>query len=128
MAIPAETPRPLSIRSVPLPLAPAAMAPVSVSLFIEAAGDELGEGVHRSGRLGALGAELDDAAGSCRQHHQPHDRDAGDARAVLVDLDLGVELLGKLDELGGGSGMESAAVADRHLAGLRRRAPVVARF
>src|SRR5215472_295841 len=105
MAMPGETPSPCSTRSG-RSLRPAP------SPLIEAAGDEIGERRHGALRLGAGGGQLDGGAGPGRQHHQTHDRAARNRGAVLAHGHLGVELPGKLDEAGGGAGVETALVAD----------------
>src|SRR6185312_2798550 len=50
------------------------------------------------------------------QHHQAHDREAGDFLALEGDAHGGVELAGGTDELGGGAGVQAALVADRQAA------------
>src|SRR5688572_18462141 len=56
------------------------------------------------------------------EHHQPHDRGSADPVAVLLDLDLHVELTGEIDELGARPRMESALIGDLDLAADRRQA------
>ena len=51
--------------------------------------------------------------GAGGQHHQPHDRAAGDRGAVLAHPNLGVEEPGGLDEPGRGARMQPALIADR---------------
>src|SRR3954470_9353551 len=59
----------------------------------------------------------DDRIAHCRpEHHQAHDRGRADLVAVLLDVDLGVDLTGEIDELGAGPGMQPALVGDPHLA------------
>src|SRR5579859_5111073 len=103
IAIPGDTPSPCSTRSG---------RSLRPSPLIEATGDEIGERRHGALRLGSGGGELDGGAGPGRQHHQSHDRAAGDRGAVLAHGHLGVELPRELDEPGGGAGMEAALVAD----------------
>src|SRR5690348_10722016 len=50
------------------------------------------------------------------EHHQPHDRRAADLVPVLLDVDHGVDLARKVDELGAGPRMEPALVGDLDLA------------
>src|SRR5947209_990169 len=65
----------------------------------------------------------DDRVAHCRaQHHQAHDRSAADPVAVLLDLDLGIDLAGEVDELGAGPGVEPAHVGDLDLAADRVQA------
>src|SRR3954447_4542450 len=56
------------------------------------------------------------------EHHQAHDRGAAHPVAVLLHLDLGVDLAGKIDELGARPRMEPALIGDRDLAENRRQA------
>src|SRR3546814_1783373 len=73
MATPGATPRPSSTTSPPLFL-------LFLSVFIELAGHQLRQRIDRPLRLRPDGLDLDVAAGSCRQHHESHDRAAGHAR------------------------------------------------
>src|SRR6185312_2690096 len=82
------------------------------SLLIEAAADQLGQRRHRALGFGAGGAQLDERAGTRGEHHQPHDRAAGNGSAVLRHHDLGVELPGELDEACRRPRMQSAFVAN----------------
>src|SRR5438477_3796858 len=110
MAIPGDTARPSSRCSAP-PLYVA--EPVSSSILIKFAFDELGEGGHRRLGVGAGGGEPDDRAGRRGQHHQAHDRAAGDFGAVFAHPHLGVEEAGGLDKPGGSARVKPALIADR---------------
>src|SRR6185312_2512015 len=111
MATPGETPRPARTRSArrrPRRAGPSRLR----SGFIELAPNQFGDGGHRRRRVDAADAHLDLRARAGRQHHQPHDRAAGDADVALDHRDLGLELADQLHELGGGAGMQAALVAD----------------
>ena len=69
--------------------------------------------------FGALGFDLDAAAGAGGQHHQAHDGAGIDGLAVLGDADLGVIARRGLDELGRGAGVQAAFVDDLDGAGRR---------
>src|SRR5690348_5381766 len=56
------------------------------------------------------------------EHHQAHDRGAAHAVAVLLDLDLRVELACHCDELGARPCVQPASVGDRDLAANRGQA------
>ena len=69
---------------------------------------------------GALGAQLDLRAGAGGQHHQPHDRGAGDGHVALLHASpAAVEGAGQLDELRRRARVQAALVADRDPAGER---------
>src|SRR5690606_34233340 len=87
-------------------------------VFAELVCDERGKGIQRFVRLRPAGADLDAAAGACRQHHQPHDRSASDRRSVLGDGDGGVEQADRLDKFCGSAGMQAAFVDDQEVTGL----------
>src|SRR6202022_2265601 len=126
MAIPGETGRPDSRCSAP-PLCGAEL--VTVSTLIKLALDGLGERRPRRLGVGAGGGEPDDRAGRGGQHHQAHDRAAGDFGAVLAHPHLGVKEPGGLDKPGGGARVKPALVADRRNAAHRcaRRAGILSR-
>src|SRR5438552_2337810 len=64
-----------------------------------------------------------DRIAHCRaEHHQAHDRGAANLVAVLLDLDLRVDLAGKIDEFGAGPGVEPAHVGNLDLAADRVQA------
>src|SRR5690606_5128753 len=67
------------------------------------------------GRLRALRADGDAAAGAGGQHHQAHDGGAADADTVLLDGHVGVILADELDELGRSAGVKAPLVDDHHL-------------
>src|SRR5437764_8598440 len=97
IAIPGDTPIPESLCSfVPWP-------PGVSSILIELAVDQAGERLDRGRRVAPGRGDLDGRARGGGEHHQPHDRAAGDRRAVLAHPDLGVELRRGLDEAGGGA-------------------------
>src|SRR3954471_20449387 len=83
------------------------------SVLAELAFDQGGEGGHGFHGLAARAGELDRAADAGGQHHQAHDRQAGDFLALEGDPHGGIELAGGADELGGGAGMQAALVGDR---------------
>src|SRR3546814_2975129 len=87
-------------------------------VFAELACYERGKGLQRFVRLRPAGADLDAAAGACRQHHQPHDRSASDRRSVLGNGDDGVEQADRLAKFCGGTGMQAALVDDKEVTGL----------
>src|SRR5690606_17501684 len=89
-----------------------------LGVFAEFVFDQRGKGLQRFVCLRAAGADLDAAAGACRQHHQPHDRSTSDRRAVLGDGDDGVKQADRLDKFCGGAGMQAALVDDQEVAGL----------
>src|SRR5438067_8594973 len=65
----------------------------------------------------------DDRIAHCRaEHHQAHDRRPADAVAVLLDLDLGIDLAGEIDEFGAGAGVKASNVADLDFAADRAQA------
>src|SRR6185312_9825689 len=74
--------------------------------------------------LAARAGELDRAADAGGQHHQPHDREAGDLLALEGDADGGVVLAGGAHELGRCARVKAALVGDRQgaLEGPGRRA------
>src|SRR5215471_18310709 len=110
MAIPGETARPDNLCSALRHCGP---TPVSGSVLIEFAFDQLGESCDRRLGFASGGSELDDRPRRGRQHHQSHDRAAGDFGAVLPYPDLGIELPRGFDEAGGSAGMEPLLVANR---------------
>src|SRR5690606_2069051 len=73
------------------------------------------ERAHQRRRLRAMRCDGDGAAGTGGQHHQPHDRGAADAHAVLLDHDRGVVAADELDEAGGSPGVQPALVDDGQL-------------
>src|SRR5579862_924990 len=119
--MPGETPIPVSRCSFPEEVA----AGVS-SILIELAVDQAGERLHRQRRVAPGRGDLDHRAGRCGEHHQAHDRPAGDRRAVLAHPDFGVELARGLDKAGRGARVQPLQVADLAGApdrnGARRRA------
>src|SRR5215475_3106449 len=82
-------------------------------ILTEFALDQGGKGGHRLAGLAARAGELDRAADAGCQHHQAHDRQAGDLLALEADADHGVELAGAAHELGGRPRMQAALVGDR---------------
>src|SRR5271166_1319809 len=110
MAIPGETARPGSRCSAP---AFCGAEPVTSSILIKLAFDELGEGGHRRLGFRAGGGEPDDGAGCGGQHHQAHDRAAGDFGAVFAHPNFGIEKPGGLDKSGGGARMQPTLIANR---------------
>src|SRR5712671_4694105 len=122
MAIPGETARPSSRCSAP-PLC--VTEPATSSILIKLAFDEVGERRHRRLGVRAGGGEPNDRAGRGCQHHQAHDRAAGDFGAVLAHPDFGVKEPGGLDKPGGGARVKPALVTDRrnpaHRPGRRAR-------
>src|SRR5690242_9076013 len=109
MAIPGDTARPGSPCSEP-PFCGAAS--VTSSILIKLAFDKSGEGRHSRLGFRAGGGEPDRRARRGGQHHQSHDRAAGDFGAVLAHPDLGVEKPGGLDKSGSSTRVEPALVAD----------------
>src|SRR5947209_6230226 len=105
MAIPGETPMPLSLCSL-------AVAPGVSSILIELAFDQPRQRLDRCRGVGSGRGNLDEGARGGGQHHQPHDRTSGDRGAVLAYPDIGLELRGRLDKPGGGAGMQSFLVTD----------------
>src|SRR5690348_3608018 len=85
-------------------------------VFAEPFFDKLHE--FRQRLVGRFSLDMDDdrIAHGGAEHHQTHDRRAADAVAVLLDLDLGVDLAGDIDELGACPGVEAALVVDPDLA------------
>src|SRR6185312_5952533 len=63
--------------------------------------------------LAARAGELDRAADAGGQHHQPHDREAGDLLALEGDADGGVVLAGGAHKLGRRARVKAALVGDR---------------
>src|SRR6185369_8894019 len=86
--------------------APRAKQPVSC-ILAELGRDQTLERVQGLGRLIAAGTDDDLAAGAGAEHHETHDRGAGDGLAVLQDGDLRVEFGGALHELGGGARVQA---------------------
>src|SRR5215470_17248383 len=80
--------------------------------FGEPFGNQLGERFHHLGGLWAARFDRDAGARPGRQHHQAHDRGAADPLGAAGDEHLGIELLHRHDELGGGAGMQAALIAD----------------
>src|SRR5262245_4440167 len=76
--------------------------------------DEGGERIHGPSGFRPGGLDLDLRPGSGGQHHQTHDRVAGNRRVTLGDVDLGVELPGQLDEACGSTRVQPALVDDGH--------------
>src|SRR5579863_8828750 len=105
MAIPEETPTPSNRRS-PVDRR------VLRSVFIELAADERHDRGQRPLRVRPDGRHLYVAAGCGRQHHQAHDRAPARRHLAPADLDLGLEFVGQLDELGRGPGMQPALIQD----------------
>src|SRR5205823_99337 len=70
----------------------------------------------------ALDVDGDRVAHRSAEHHQAHDRCSADPVAVFLDLDLRVDLAGKIDELGARPGVKAALVGDLHLAADRVQA------
>src|SRR2546423_7376028 len=70
----------------------------------------------------ALDVDDDHVAHRRAEHHQAHDRGPADAVAVLLDLDLGVDLAGEIDELRARPGVEPAWIGNRDLTADRRQA------
>src|SRR6185312_9589902 len=112
--MPGDTASPVKLRSGRLlPAGP-------TSIFIELRLDQRFERVQRGRRVGADRAQLDGGAGSGGEHHQPHDRAAGDffAGAFLVgafqahDRNRGGEALDGLDEFGRGTRMQASPIRD----------------
>src|ERR1700722_5482162 len=87
MAMPGDTARPGSRCSAPLLCG---AEPVTSSILIKFAFDELGERRHRRLGFGTGGGEPDDRAGGGGQHHQAHDRAAGNFGTVLAHPDFSV--------------------------------------
>src|SRR6516165_12323587 len=110
MAMPGDTPRPDSRRSTSVPCS---ASPETSSLLIEFAFDQLGERGHCRFGLTPGSGQLDDRARRRRQHHQPHDRPAGNLGAVLANPHLGVEQPCGLDKTSGRARVEPALVANR---------------
>src|SRR6266446_6522603 len=126
MAIPGETARPDNLRSV---ARLSGATPVTSSILIEFAFDQLGEGRHRRFGLAPSGGELDDSTRCGGQHHQPHDRAAGDFGAVLAHQDLGVEQPRGFHKTSSGARVETALVANSRgpTGHAGRRAPIADR-
>src|SRR5690606_13431515 len=61
--------------------------------------------------------DLDDRALGRREHHEAHDALAVDFFAVLLHPDVTGKAIGELDELRGGTGMETVFVRDSQFAG-----------
>src|SRR5947207_2805757 len=106
MAMPAETPIPCSLCSLPL-----SVRNVS-SVLIELAFDQARQRVDGGGRVAACRGDFDDRTRCGGEHHQPHDRASGYRGAVLADHDFGIELRGGLDEPRRGARMQPFLVAD----------------
>jgi hypothetical protein len=108
-----------SRRSEPLSLDE---APAISSIFIKLAFDQPSEGCHRRLGLRSRSGQPDDRAGCGRQHHQAHNRTAGDFDAVFAHPNLGFEQPRGLDKAGRGACMKPALVADgRYPAGCPAR-------
>src|ERR1051326_8957355 len=105
MAIPGETPMPLSMCSL-------AVAVPGASVLIELAFDQPRQCLDHHGSISPGRGDLDEGARGGREHHQPHDRTPGDRGAVLAHPDVGLELRGRFDKAGGGAGMQSFLVTD----------------
>src|SRR5688572_16341647 len=71
----------------------------------------------RLGGIVTLGEDEQFAARASRQHHQAHDALAVDLLTVLLDEDIALEAVGRLDEHGGGPGMDSEFVDHDHFLG-----------
>src|SRR6267154_301391 len=80
--------------------------------FGEPFGNQLGQRIHDLGRLWAGRLDRDAGAGPGCEHHQAHDRSAADPLGSAGDKDLGIELLHRHHEFGGGAGMQAALIAD----------------
>jgi len=87
----------------------------------EAVGDEGGEGFKGGFRVRAVGFDADAAAGRGGEHHQAHDRGAGDRLAFAGDGNAGIELLGKLDEFCRRPGVKAPIVDDLDFADVKAR-------
>src|SRR5207237_9434625 len=106
MAIPGETPMPLSLCSL------AMAVPGVASVLLVLAFDQPRQRLDRCRGVGSGRGNLDEGARGGGQHHQPHDRTSGDRGAVLAYPDIGLELRGRFDKAGGGAGMQSFLVTD----------------
>src|SRR6185436_14364289 len=84
--------------------------------LVEAACDQILDGRDRVPLVHAGDGERDPGALRGGEQQDPEDALAVDLLAVLADLDLGLEAAGRLDELGGGPGVQAESVADRKLA------------
>src|SRR5690349_7334976 len=116
MAMPGETARPCTIRSSAAAAAAASAGSPAFSfrpsLLIEAARDQIGERRDRAFGVGTAAAQLDRGAGPGGKHHQAHDGPSRNRRAILGDGDLGIELIGELDEARRGARVETATITD----------------
>src|SRR5690349_10214275 len=70
----------------------------------------------------ALNVDDDRVADRRAEHHQAHDRGPADSVTILFDLNRGIDLAGKIDELRARSRMEPALVGNRDLAADSRQA------
>src|ERR1700759_4899312 len=93
----------------PLRLAAAAIESI---VFAEARIDQDGQGFDHLRRLLAGRLDNDRGTGGGGEHHQSHDRGAAYGFAAPHDADVGVELLDRLHEFGGCTGVQSFAIAD----------------
>src|SRR5579883_1224419 len=86
-------------------------------LFVELGGHQGADRLERG--LGFRSGCGDDngSAGSCRQHHQPHDRRAAHGLAALRHPNIGVEALDHLHEFRRSPRVKPALVDDWHFAG-----------
>src|SRR6516165_3998670 len=109
--MPGDTPRPGNRCSVGTGCS---FVSETCSLLIKLAFDQIGECGHRRFGLAPGADQLDDRAWRRRQHHQPHDRAAGNLGAVFAHRDLGVELRCGFDKTGGRTRVEPTLVANRH--------------
>ena len=87
------------------------------SVLVEAAGDEFLDFFEEFFGIGAGGGDLELGAVAGGEHHETHNGLAVDFLAVLLDPDLGLEAVRRLDEKGRGAGVEPVAVENDQFAG-----------
>src|SRR4029078_13008482 len=92
------------------------------SLLAEALLDHRDQAVECHVGMRALDVNDDRVAHRRAEHHQAHDRGAADAVAVLLDLDLRLDLTREFDELGACPCVKPTLVADADLAADRVQA------
>jgi len=86
-----------------------------VSVFLRHRPLIAGTGLLALAGLLAAGLDEDGGPGPSAEHHQAHDRVAGDGGAIAGDLDLGLEALGGTHEAGRGASVQALAVDDGQL-------------
>ena len=80
------------------------------SIFLELAGDEVGDRFERGVGVRAVGTNGDDGTVAGGQHHQAHDALAIDFLAILLNKNVRLKAIGRFDELRCGTGVDAELV------------------